>query len=61
MTWQFNEDDKEKLVCAFESLVVKSDMEDPEALKAWMVQFVKGQDDNNNSLFFHRVTQLLTI
>ena len=44
MTWQFNEDDKEKLVSAFESLEVKPDMEDPEAFKAWMLRFARGQD-----------------
>ena len=44
MAWLFNDEDKDKLVSAFESLEVKPDMDDPEALKRWISRFAKGQD-----------------
>ena len=40
---KFTEDEKERLVNVFETLDVKPKMDDPDALKLWMGDYLKGQ------------------
>ena len=43
MESKFTEDEKEQLVNVFETLDVKPKMDDPDALKLWMEDYLKGQ------------------
>ena len=43
MRSKFTEDEKEQLVNVFETLDVKPKMDDPDALKLWMGDYLKGQ------------------